>query len=596
MITLLALLPQASAQDGGGFDAHGFRLSTADADLRDPLTFVRPGDQSGLDWYVGGVVGYASRPLVFEPDPNAERVVALSNVVATNLAAGVVPFDPIRLDLSVPVFLASTGVDGAQPAGLGDLRLSAGAIAAQPEHTGGFGLGLLASLDLPTGDREAYLGEGGLSGDLGVTGTVEADALTASWRFGGRFTTNNAISERPAPTRGGDSIQGALGIGFLATEHVGVTAEAHLTVPIDAAVRTAIGVPAEALLSGRYVLEGGGHVMGGLGVGLGQGAGASPLRIVVGGGFGTGGGPPPDTDGDGLLDNVDLCPDQPEPVNGYKDDDGCPDDLPTLEIIPEQVGGIASDASLLITDAEGRVTEVVGMNKLQGLPGTPYKVEARGGPCALGSADGRIPLEGDGELRFPIVRQEGTVTVSVTDGASRPLEGATVRYVPGEPECGPAEVSRTLTGGKGTDTMGIGTHMVLITAPGYDVHQEEFTLEVNGRHAIVAKLSPTQVRVDGKQIVVAAPITWAEGASELSPAAVPLLAQVASTVLVQQLPTVKVVAYTDAKGKGGKKLSLARAQAVVDHLVSLGIEPDRFVAEGASGPAKGNAQVELLLE
>lgn len=38
--------------------------------------------------------------------------------------------------------------------------------------------------------------------------------------------------------------------------------------------------------------------------------------------------PAPDRDGDGLVDPDDRCPDEPETVNGFQDDDGCPDALP----------------------------------------------------------------------------------------------------------------------------------------------------------------------------------------------------------------------------------------------------------------------------
>ncbi len=38
--------------------------------------------------------------------------------------------------------------------------------------------------------------------------------------------------------------------------------------------------------------------------------------------------PIPDTDGDGILDPDDKCVDVPENVNGFEDDDGCPDELP----------------------------------------------------------------------------------------------------------------------------------------------------------------------------------------------------------------------------------------------------------------------------
>ena len=38
--------------------------------------------------------------------------------------------------------------------------------------------------------------------------------------------------------------------------------------------------------------------------------------------------PPPDSDGDGIIDKDDDCPLVPEVYNGYKDKDGCPDELP----------------------------------------------------------------------------------------------------------------------------------------------------------------------------------------------------------------------------------------------------------------------------
>jgi outer membrane protein OmpA-like peptidoglycan-associated protein len=38
--------------------------------------------------------------------------------------------------------------------------------------------------------------------------------------------------------------------------------------------------------------------------------------------------PIPDTDGDGLLDPDDDCPEEPETKNGFKDADGCPDEVP----------------------------------------------------------------------------------------------------------------------------------------------------------------------------------------------------------------------------------------------------------------------------
>lgn len=41
-----------------------------------------------------------------------------------------------------------------------------------------------------------------------------------------------------------------------------------------------------------------------------------------------GGCPDTDRDNDGIIDRLDRCPEQPETRNGFKDDDGCPDEVP----------------------------------------------------------------------------------------------------------------------------------------------------------------------------------------------------------------------------------------------------------------------------
>lgn len=49
--------------------------------------------------------------------------------------------------------------------------------------------------------------------------------------------------------------------------------------------------------------------------------------------------PDPDPDKDGIKADKDKCPEQPETVNGFQDDDGCPDELP--EIVKRFTGTIA---------------------------------------------------------------------------------------------------------------------------------------------------------------------------------------------------------------------------------------------------------------
>ncbi|GEM_PF-2131031 len=59
--------------------------------------------------------------------------------------------------------------------------------------------------------------------------------------------------------------------------------------------------------------------------------------------------PIPDTDGDGILDNADQCIAEPETFNGFEDEDGCPDELPpdsgTITIIKDAIPDDEQDFS-----------------------------------------------------------------------------------------------------------------------------------------------------------------------------------------------------------------------------------------------------------
>jgi outer membrane protein OmpA-like peptidoglycan-associated protein len=62
-----------------------------------------------------------------------------------------------------------------------------------------------------------------------------------------------------------------------------------------------------------------------------------------------------DTDGDGIDDAHDKCPTKPETVNGYQDDDGCPDDKPA----PEQPVIIKKGTKIVLQNVEFEVGQAV---------------------------------------------------------------------------------------------------------------------------------------------------------------------------------------------------------------------------------------------
>jgi hypothetical protein len=469
-----------------GFDAHGFRLVSFDADPRDPLRYQRPGRMEAGSWYAGALGEYASRPLVFQPADTLD--VVLSDVVAANFAAGVVATEQVRFDLSLPLYLASTGPSGAQGAGLGDVRVSSLVTAIAPDDTGGLGLGVVAALDVPTGDPEAYLGDTGVAGLLAAAFTYEADLLTLSGRAGARIAPNSDPDVRPAPTEGGDSLELAGGVGYLLDAHTGFTVETDLSLPVSPTVREAIGVSAQATLGVRHVRPSGGHVSGGVGVGLGAGAGSSPLRLLLGGGFGSAAATVRDTDGDGLADSTDACVNEAETANGFRDDDGCPDVLPVLTL-SATVDGAPVDAAYQVTVGEETLTGEGPTLQVSGLPGTEVSLVASSGACLR--AERSLTLgEIDAEVATALEPVRATVNVRVVNADGDLLEGAEVRYLVDDELCLPAE--RGVPGGEASHQVGPGAYEVYVTAQGYDMYQGSFELAEGDEHALEVTLQPQE--------------------------------------------------------------------------------------------------------
>jgi hypothetical protein len=602
LVTLLLAALPAAAQDAEpyGFDAHGFRFVSAVSDPRAPLRFYRPAETPALGWSAGAMAEYATRPLLFEAD-DGTRFVASSNLAAVNVAAGFTPIRGLSLDVSAPVILTNTWGAAPYPARdyvtesagptLGDLRVSVLGAPLVPSG-GGAGLGFVAALDLPTGAPERWLGTRGPAALLAAAGTFELDALTASAQAGARLAPNTAPDARPAPTIGGDTVELAGSVGWLLDDGLGLALEATASVPIDAQVRAALSVPAEATLVGRYRADSGAHVAAGLGVGLGAGAGASPVRLVVGGGFGSAvSTTPKDSDGDGFADRDETCPLEAETPNQFLDDDGCPDVLPRSVVSVTLDGAPVAEATLTVTTPDGVVRTSTGTATIDGLPSRKYQVTAALGACRTGEADVTLPMEGSTTSSIALSRAESSVLLSVFDATGRPLEGAQVRYVIEEEACRPTDVS--LRAGRGSHVMGVGPVKLFVTAMGYDVYQTSFTLVEGEQTLVEAKLKPTSVSLKDGRVKVMPALQFAAGTATLDARSLTTMQQVASVLLSQETPVkVEIAAWAD--GRDAKKLSLDRATAVKDQLLSFGVSPELLIVAGKGALPKDQKDVVVM--
>ncbi len=104
--------------------------------------------------------------------------------------------------------------------------------------------------------------------------------------------------------------------------------------------------------------------------------------------------PKRDTDGDGFTDDVDACIDRPETVNGYKDDDGCPDELPDdIVVFSGVIEGIEFDHDSSEVTASSKETLDRALEVLDDYP--DIRIEIVGHTDNEGSAEYNRQLSKD---------------------------------------------------------------------------------------------------------------------------------------------------------------------------------------------------------
>ena len=589
----LALLGTALAQDDA-LDAHGFRLGAFDGDVRDPVQAMRPGRMTLGEWYAGGALEFAKAPLVYVvPDANGDifsRDVVLDNVLAANLAGGYTLHERVRVDVGLPVYFTSTGRlgdvgsdVGSQGAALGDLRIGALIAILSPDVVetlvgGGFGLGVVPYVTMPTGAQRKFLGDQSLTGGISVVATEEVGKLT--------FTGDLGLSFRPSldleNLNGSDRLELGAAVGYLLAEDTGANLELRLGSPLKKAGRPGTGAPAEGLVSVRHRFDSGAHVLGGFAVGLSPGAGAAAWRVFVGGGFGKIVPVVVDLDGDGILDAVDACIDVPEVVNGYKDDDGCPDilgDVTWKFVDPE--GKPIANLTVMIgdkpytTDAQGAVAlkDLIPGTKLGGSVGaTPIYFDT-----AFSSVD---VVEGPLVKSVPLDWKPGHVRVIAKDEKGKPVD-AVVKVI-GRDTYGPIPL-----GDDGTDVLDVppGTWTVSVGAEGYGIERRELSLSPGQTSEVVieVKLPKAKAIITKTEVKILEQVLFDFDKATIKPESFPLLDQVAGILLdYPELAKLEVQGHTDDKGNDAYnlKLSQARTESVMAYLVKKGVAASRLTAVG----------------
>ncbi len=574
--------------DVRGVNAHRVFFAAWDGDLRDPLFVQRPGRMRQWDGFIGAALEYAHAPLVrYEIDGAGvtQRANVIDHLVSVDLSAGVTFHERFRLDLAVPIHglvVDSAGVG--QGGTLGDMRLTGLVSLVMPDEADqGFGLGLYGNLDLPTGADRRFLGERTVGGGAGLAATIAAGRVTATGSVGARLRPTVDLYN----IVGADQFEFGLGFNVLASKTIGVGLEASGAVSLLRNATPLTESPIEIALTLRHRQHTGLNLLFGGATGLTRGVGAARARLFLGVGFGRiGEPPPPDTDGDGIVDPLDACPTEPEVVNAYRDDDGCPDALARLSIRALYDGVPVPDAALELTfPAEERTQRGIAAEEPwvvdRQIPGTMVELSADGGPCLAGGLMREL-AEGDNTLDVLLRPQRpAVVRYEVLDEDGGPVAGAAATWrveTSGCAEPGGYEVLPTGT----IHPIGPGRHTVFVEAEGYRVYRGEVVVKPGGELTVRAVMRPARVQVGAVDLRILDKVYFESDSAIIDVRSFDLLDEVADTLLAESVGKVRIEGHTDDKGRESYNLELsrARAEAVRTYLIGRGVAAADLIAEG----------------
>ena len=343
----VALVLAGAAQSASAQRATLNRFAASETP-EDDFQLSRPTDLGHLRWGAQLHLDYSHDPLVWEDDlgdSGSEGYSVVDHQLNATIGLSLGLFDRVVVFAGLPVVMEQAGDEpevlppGGLPlradgAGLGDAYLGA-RVRIFGEAADPAAIGLQLTGTFPTAGNDQQLsGESFLTlhPELLFEGRLAGDARLT-------FNAGVLIRENTATENANLAFEDELtfGLGFAVPvwrDDGGTHLDLHAQFYGSTMFSEAFGretTPFEGLLGAKLFHSTG--VVAGLaaGPGLTRGFGSPDVRVVAMVGY-----TPPaeveaepepvvDTDGDGLLDDVDGCPREPEDVDQFQDDDGCPD-------------------------------------------------------------------------------------------------------------------------------------------------------------------------------------------------------------------------------------------------------------------------------
>ncbi len=579
-------------------DAHNFFPAPYDGDVRDPLRVHRVGGWSGVQGFAGGILEYAEMPMSYcVDDACSEQLDVLDNVYAVNISGGYAPIDRLRIFVGAPVYINSQSDVTAGGGGFGDIRL--GAQVAAIVDDGPFQAGVVPWLDIPTGAEDRFLGNSGIAGGAAVAGSAEAGPVTFSGDLGMQFDPASVYN-----TDGSNSMLIGLAAGVTPSEGFGITAETRLEPAFIENPVPGTGSPSEMLYHARYKAETGFHFMAGISHAITSGPGAALFRTFLGFGWESEKDRPPrDTDMDGIPDKVDECVEEAETVNGWRDMDGCPDDIGRLKVRVMLADAPVEGASVRVVGPKGGSTHSTpDVPAFKGMPGEQWSATSSYGGCFAG--EGETTLEpGKNRIKINLGRIEGSVKVVVKTLEGEPVDDAMVKWLPPEENFGCHATGEfpVNEGGEYATTVGRGTHLLVVQAEERSPQRFEIEISKGAEEVIEVTMKAAKTKLSNERIDILEKVFFETGSDVIKDESFELLNEVATVLIANpQIKKVEVAGHTDNKGKDDFNLELSqqRAESVRRWLIEHDVAGDRLQAKGygetepiaSNRTSKGRAQ------
>ncbi len=570
---MILLVATALAQDLPAVDAQNFDPTI------DP-TWTLWTDETIVDEALGGsgkvLFQYLDSPLVYDYD-DGERVELVESLVQMDVL-GSVGVNKLRLGLDVPVMLTGTSATNAAPTGLGDVALELKGMLVDRELAPA-GVGLLARAELPTASSELPVGNDGLGWEVQAMLDTRQGPVVVAANLGTRGVPTTELETFTYD----DQFFYRAGLGVSPKDRVGASLDlagsAVYGEPLEAAGTT----PLEALLGGWWRLDSDVVLRGGVGRGLTSGIGSPELRVV----FGMGWEPhlEGDNDRDGLVNRMDQCRTEAEDVDGYRDDDGCPD--PAARVLVRLLGpdnepieGVKSEIY-----TPGGVVEGTSEVSFDAHPGS-YRFTG----WAMGYQDLDTMIEipedvgADARFNLKLAALPAEIRIAVSDDNGNPVSG---HWWVGDFE------QRAFDGGQDSALVPPGTYTVSVRVPDHAPVDAEITLGADDAQRVEFRMKPSKIEVTREQIKLREKVYFELGSAVVLEESWSMLSEVAIVLRShKEITKVRVEGHTDSQGGDAYNLKLSdeRAASVRQFLVDRGVEGERLdsVGYGEGRPLASN--------